>query len=162
MRKNLKKTIKDFATLAIAPLGLILFMAYAYLQFGDPIAFYHTELSWNRVFMPLAALSSLNFYSPFYKILYGGAVILAVALIIYGIKKKLRWSYTAYATVMLATYLSFKNLDSMSRYIASIFPLFISLAYLGKNKFWHEVITVFSLMLLMLLTIMFVNGYWVV
>ena len=43
--------------LAIAPLGLVCYMVYLYHLLGDPLAFSHAQLSWDRVFLnPLKLL----------------------------------------------------------------------------------------------------------
>lgn len=165
LKTNLKKTAKDLATLLIAPAGLLSYMLYLYLRFNDPLAFYHTQTSWKREFTTIFSTLSNSqvYYAPFFKILYLGAVIFAAIVIIYGIISKIRPSYTIYSICMLITYLSFQNLDSIPRYIASIFPLYIFLAKIGsKNKFIDNLITLLFIMLLSLLTIMFVNGYWMI
>jgi hypothetical protein len=46
------RVLADIALpLAIAPLGLVCYMAYLYHLLGDPLAFSHAQLSWDRVFV---------------------------------------------------------------------------------------------------------------
>ena len=64
--------------------------------------------------------------------------------------------------LLLLVYLSSNNLEAVPRQLSVVFPLFIGMALLGKNKLVHHVIVVVSVALLTLLTILSANGYWFV
>jgi hypothetical protein len=50
---------------------------------------------------------------------------------------------------------------SYPRFLAVLFPAFIVLALMGRNRYANQIITWMSLLLLALYTIRFVNWYWV-
>ncbi|HUP27224.1 MAG TPA: hypothetical protein VM409_02230, partial [Chloroflexia bacterium] len=50
---------------------------------------------------------------------------------------------------------------SYPRFLIVLFPVFIVLALMGRNRYAHQIITWVSLLLLALFTIRFANWYWV-
>src|SRR5947208_1195215 len=50
---------------------------------------------------------------------------------------------------------------SYPRFLAVLFPAFMVLALVGRNRYAHQIILWLSLMLLALFTIRFANWYWV-
>ena len=164
----------DAGFLLFPLLGLLVFMGYLQLQFGDPIAFIHSTQYWNRNSMdPLVLVSGAGIAKMIIKalfqpdatvhvfpmnivyVLFSLAAIAAAAASI----KFLRRSYAAYCLVFLFAAMSIGRLDAIMRYIAVIFPLFIVLAIAGRRKEADGAILAFSLLLLALFTVMFVNGY---
>ena len=92
-----------------------------------------------------------------------GSILIALALLVFIIYRKLRISYLLYCGLFMFLYLSSNLLDSMPRYISVLFPLYVELALLSRNnQNWDCLITVFSIMFLTLFTILFTNGYWMV
>jgi hypothetical protein len=55
-RRPLPEAIRANAGLVLAailaPLGLVAYMAFLWLAVGDPLAFLHVQLAWERVFQP--------------------------------------------------------------------------------------------------------------
>jgi hypothetical protein len=162
-RFKIKNIKKDFFCLLLVPLGLLLHMLYLQLKFGDFLAFYHMQKNgWNTYLTsPLTTLRGIGYFNEFYQILYLGAIIVALILIAYGIFAKIPLSYSIYSLILMFAYLSKNNIDSIARYIGVLFPIYISLAIIGtKSKIWDIFLTIFSIMLLALYVIIFVNGYW--
>ena len=50
---------------------------------------------------------------------------------------------------------------SYPRFLIVLFPAFMALALVGRNRYAHQIITWASLLLLALYAIRFVNWYWV-
>jgi len=158
---NKKKIKKDIFYLLLIPAGLLAYMSYLYIKFNDAFAFFHAQTAWNRRFTSIFTTLTNLHYSTFYLIIFVGATILALLLLIYLIDSKVRFSYIIYSALLFFVYLSSGLLESMPRYIGIIFPFYLGLALLAnKNKSWDLFITSFSVMLLTLFTILFVNGYW--
>jgi hypothetical protein len=59
----------------------------------------------------------------------------------------------------LITSVSF--LESVPRYVLTMYPVFILFALLARNRLWAAVITVWSLLFLALFSSVFVRGWWV-
>ncbi len=73
---------------------------------------------------------------------------------------KFRLSYTVYFAFSLLIPISTGTLQAIYRYGLVIFPVFIILAMI-KNETYYQLWMYFSLILLGLLTVMFINGYLV-
>lgn len=52
-------------------------------------------------------------------------------------------------------------IESMPRYVLTMFPIFFLFAFVGANRFWNSFITIWSLFLLALFSGLFVRGWWV-
>jgi len=149
--------------LLLVPLGLLGFMAYCGLRFGDPLAFFHAQAAWaaNAV-TPAGVLAKILLLPPFYRMLYVGLIVFALLLVAVMIGKKLRASAIVYAGLLLVVYLASNALESTPRQLGVVFPLFIGMAFLGKNRLAHHVFVFCSIVLLSLFTILSANGYWFV
>lgn len=69
----------------------------------------------------------------------------------------------SYAVWMLLNWLIFVCggfIISVPRYTLVMFPLYIIFAYLAERRFWHSVITTWSLLFLGFFIIKFVQGHW--
>ncbi len=150
--------------LGIIPLGLLAYMVYLQLTFGDALAFSHATAAWHRTFVPLTVtFKKLNIYEPFYRVLFLGAVVTALALLPVLVWRRVRLSYTVFTAMLVFMYLSSNILDSIPRYLAVLFPLYIGLAHVaGGSARRHDLIALVSVMFLTLSTILFTNGYWLV
>lgn len=73
---------------------------------------------------------------------------------------KLRLSYTVFFALSLLIPITTGTLQAVHRYGLVIFPVFILLALI-KNEMLQQLWIFFSLTLLGILTVMFINGYWV-
>ncbi len=73
---------------------------------------------------------------------------------------KLRLSYTIYFALSLLIPISTGTLQAIHRYGLVIFPVFILLALI-KNETYSQLWMYFSLTLLGVLTVLFINSYWV-
>jgi hypothetical protein len=51
-------------------------------------------------------------------------------------------------------------IESMPRYMLTMFPIFILFALLARHRLWNALITIWSLLFLALFTGLFVRGLW--
>ncbi len=153
----------EASSFLLVPLGLLSFMGYCLVKFGRPLAFLHAHNAWlAEVSSPLETLASINLLPPPYRQIYVGFIVFAVVIFFILILKKLRPSYIVYAGLLLLTLLSAGILESVPRQLSVIFPLFIGMALLGRNKPAHHFFVLASAVLLALFTILSANGYWFV
>jgi len=156
-----KKVKKDMLYLLLIPSGLLSFMAYSYIKFGDFLAYFHSKSAWgNKLTSIFTTLNSVRYYEPFYKLIFIGSLIFALIFIIYLIYYRVRISYIIYSSLFLFAYLSVGILEGIPRYVSILFPLYLGMSLASKNKFLSYFLTLFSIALLTLFTILFVNGFW--
>jgi hypothetical protein len=166
----------------LIPLGLALFALFCYWKFNDPLAFSHEEAYWGRsLTLPWNGLVSaithmsesggaLNFLA-LRTAIDVAADLLALILILLMVVGPWRfkpnyWSYFFYAGI---TYLFFMllpaagdaPLQSTSRYVLALFPIFIILARIGENRMFHISYVAISGALLFFLLTQFLTGHWV-
>ncbi|MEK6823038.1 MAG: mannosyltransferase family protein [Nanoarchaeota archaeon] len=163
IRQALREIRADMLWLALVPMGLVTFMLYTYLRFGDMFAPLNQSALWNQ----RLAFFTTTFTNPaelalplFNRIIFYGAVVVTLLLIILLIIKKVRASYVVYCAWFLWFYVSASILEAMPRYVSVLFPLYIGAALLARDKTWDFFLTSTSVVLLGLFTTLFVNGYW--
>jgi hypothetical protein len=72
----------------------------------------------------------------------------------------LRPSYTVWMAGNWVLITSVGFIISVPRYTIVMFPIFILFAQLAERRFWHSVITVWSLLLLAFFIGEFIQGHW--
>jgi hypothetical protein len=163
--------LTSFALPALSLLGLIGWSAAA---FGTPLGALSAQEAWNRQFSwpwqtiagAFRAVTQMDFKFQIenQSWTYLGALIVAVVLGVLSMRW-LRGSYSIYlwAGIIFPLFSVTPNdpLLSYPRFLTVLFPMFIVLALLGRNRYAHQVILWLSMVLLALFTIRFVNWYWV-
>lgn len=162
------------ASLAVPFAALLSFMGWAWFVFGDPLAPLTAQSGWNRRFSwpwqtiadawNAAVATPLQFQPENQSWTYLGSLVIALVLGVIAI----RWLRGSYAIYLWAGILfplfsgtRINPLLSYPRFLVVLFPMFIVLALVGRNRYAHQIITWASLLLLALYTIRFVNWYWV-
>jgi len=154
---------------ALVPFGLLVYMAILWVLRGDPLYFTHVQVHWNRhLAPPWASLwrSIVMIAHPHNaQAAVGQAVelaftILMLAVLIAGVRL-LRPSFLVYMALSILIPMSTSSLMSMPRFALVLFPLFLVLALWGRRAWVNTAIVAFSLPLLGLFTVLFVNWYWV-
>jgi hypothetical protein len=74
---------------------------------------------------------------------------------------KLRPVYATWLTGNWLLLVCVTFIESMPRYMLTMFPVFFLFAFVSENRFWNAVITVWSLLSLALFSGLFVRGWWV-
>ena len=162
------------ASLAVPFVALLAFMGWAAFIFGDALAPLTAQSGWNRRFSwpwqtiadawGAATSTSLQFQPEKQSWTYFASLLVALVVGVLAIRW-LRGSYTIYLWAGLLFPLfsgtRINPLLSYPRFLAVLFPMFIVLALMGRNRYAHQIITWVSLLLLALYTIRFANWYWV-
>lgn len=154
--------------ISLVPLGLLLFMGYLHLRFGDAWAFYNAALGgWQRynVFVEgLERLNPLSFVAGDYDIVYSlnfaiGVVFLAAVILVWRVVGP---AYAVFSLIAAAIPFS-SGLESLGRYMAVVFPVYVAVARcLVQHPLALRLLAATSAALLGLLSALFANGYWIV
>jgi hypothetical protein len=168
----------------LLPAGLLSFMAYLQVRFGNALLFFRAQAAWNRVLAPPwqgvlddfgRILQPVTGYSAHTQgslqvqsLMNVAFALLFVGLVVFGVKI-LPLSYTAYGGgVLLAILMSPTAgtaqplaLLSIARFEVTLFPPFIVLGLAGRSRSVDRLIIICSVGLLTLFTIVFVRGKWI-
>ena len=161
--------------LYIVPLGLILYMVYLQIYFGDFLYFWHAQgvfgaersggsivllpqVLWRyiKILVSIPATESV-FWSSFFELFFTLFSITALAT---AWLKKIRTSYLLFAipAILLPTLTG--TLSSMPRYVLVAFPLFIVLGTI-KNLYLKIALLLVNVVGLVYFTLLFTSGQWV-
>jgi hypothetical protein len=158
----------DFRTLIVIgliPVGLLLYMIYLGIQFGDPIAFWTTQAAWGFVSIgPLAVIvrdigrvtrGELPYFT-YLNIL----AFLAVLCACISIGRRMGAGYALYALLSVLLPM-FSRTESMIRYILVVFPVFMMAARWGRTAWVDRIWRIVCLPFLALFTALFVKGVFI-
>jgi asparagine N-glycosylation enzyme membrane subunit Stt3 len=167
--KSLARACVDLLPLIFIGIGLAVYMGYLWVLGGDPLAFSHVQIHWNR---HLAApwTSVINSWHQISHAHSGQTIAnqsiqLAFTALMIGVLiggfRKLKPSYIAYMALSIIVPMSTSSLMSMQRFALVLFPMFAILALWGRRPSVNNAIVAFSLPLLGLFTVLFADWYWV-
>lgn len=161
--------------LPLIPVGLLSYMLYLQVKFGDFLYFWHAQpvfgaertgsgivllpqVLW-RYFKILTTVpvASETFWIPALEVT---STIVAILILIIGYFKKIRPSYLIFALLLVLTPTLTGTFSSMPRYVLLAFPIFMVLGML-KSRLVKITLLVFMALLLAVLTVLFTNGHWV-
>ncbi len=179
---QIKKMINaSILAVALIPAGIGLYCLYCYRRWGDPLEFVHAEASWARhlqlpwfgmmqSFMSISEGSILSFQGlrnltdlvPTLFVL----VVLILSIVGPWRLSKERWAYAIYGLIFfvclqLIASTGFYPLASSGRFMLELFPVFIVIAALGKQRWFHLNYMLISAAILFFLTEQFLAGHWV-
>ncbi|HTI14705.1 MAG TPA: mannosyltransferase family protein [Dictyobacter sp.] len=173
------KLTRALLPILLIPAGLAIYAYYCWSQTGNPLYFASIQYHWSREFSwPWAAIWQAFFelfwnqpFGSFFQVhvlLDLSATLGFIVLLIIGYKK-LRFSYTLWATLLMlsilfsSSLLQHDPLISNQRFVLEMFPGFITLAMLSANRpRLHEMIKWAFPILLATLSLLFVMGKWMV
>lgn len=181
-RQYLAKHWRRLLVLACSALGLLAYMVYLYLEFTDPLYFFRVQeqfgagRSSHLVLLPQVIWRYLKIfwtvpldwkYFSYVQefVLSLWALLLLILLTIRTWRRQIKFSagllFFAWPSYLLPTLTG--NFSSMPRYLLPIFPLFIALALdWQKEPLWRRyAYLLIHLILLIINTLLFVQGYWV-
>ncbi len=146
--------------------GGLLFPLYLFWRFGDPLAIINVQKAWQR--QPGAIWDTFlrYLYEPVNAHAYSmsaldlGFTLVALVFLVLGLRK-LSWHYTLFAALVLYASIGTGTLTSLIRHSMGPFPIFMTMAWYGRNRQVYEALTVASLTLLGFLTTLFALWYWV-
>jgi hypothetical protein len=166
----------DGLAIALIPLGLALYSAYCWLQFGDPLAFSHAQTHWGRILawpwvgiwnqmLVIWHAQPASFFQA-HDLVDLAATLGVIALVVLG-WRRLPLSYSLYAVALLATFLLFPlafsdTLEANQRFALEVFPAFMTLGLLARRPATQQAIVILFTGLLALLSLVFITGRWLV
>ncbi|MDO8638693.1 MAG: mannosyltransferase family protein, partial [Candidatus Daviesbacteria bacterium] len=171
MKAPIKKKIIYFL---LGLSGLLGYMIYLGLQFGDPLLFLKAHQEWcgsigqckmTFPFVPLIPQAQLflagwlrpNLSSPFLD--WISSIIFI--LLLWPIFKKLNKTYFIYSAVVILMPLSTGMVVSMIRYVLVAFPAFFVIPQIIKNKWVLFLLALFFFLLQLRFVALFTNRIWV-
>ena len=169
---------RGVAAVALAPLGLLLFLVYLQWHTGDLLAFQHAQAFWPRsfVFPPLALLQGIGYVlnptvAPdlFTYLLSTLNTLIVVGFLAVMVRCWRRWPavYSLYALLTLALALvspliGAAAMQSTGRYAMVIFPVFIALGQFGQRRWLHLLWLGVSTLLFVILVALYTHWFFVV
>lgn len=143
----------DFICLLLIPAGLFIFMAYNYYLTGDPIAFIHVQSNWDRyVSNPI-----YNLYEGLIQFKINAFIALFVLTILTVFYKEIGFSYWLTGIISVGIPLM-TSIAGMHRYTIVIFPMYIILAKLSKNRHFDQFTMIALALLQGCLMVIWANG----
>ena len=154
--------------LLLIPAGLVTYMIYLYFTFGDPLQFVHALELWqkSKVTFPLRTMyryarmlltvspSIVQYWVAFFEIaFFGFGLWLSLKL---WLRKKYSYSLYLLAATLIPSFTG--TLQSVPRYIITVFPLYIFLSGIKKGR---RVYLIVSGVLQLVLLFLFLNSIFV-
>lgn len=173
--KKKKSNVLRSPILYLVPLGLISYMFYLQVQFGDFLYFWHAQPVFGAertggsiIFLPqviwryikiLWTVSPVleSYWISFLELF---TTVLSISLLVIAHTKKVRFSYLIFSWLAIIIPTLTGTLSSMPRYILIIFPIYIVLALQKRRLGKIGLLSLFCL-LLFILTVLFTRGHWV-
>lgn len=183
---QIRKIRFDILSVLLIPGTLIAYACYCYYRFGDFLSFANAQLFWTRrlVFPGYNLWLALNFMhdrsagflsfmslrtlTDFVPDIFAFALLM---LAIFG-PWRLRRDQMVYVLygLLVFTYAQmypiFRTgmppLEALSRYLLEVFPIFIVLAIMGKNRMVHQCYLLISGALFFFLLTQFLTGHWII
>ena len=141
--RNERWTLVDLLPV-LSALGFVFYMLYLQWRFHEPLAFVKVQEAWGQVPGWRAWLKLSWFKSVFSPestpdfvlwICIHAALSLGALALVWPTFKKLGWGYGAFCAVMVGIpTVSTKDFMGMGRYLLSAFPLFLTLAWLLRER----------------------------
>lgn len=140
-----KRVRFDILFLLLIPLGILIFGLYNYHLTGDFFAFANIQSTWKRSASNPISILINGLYKGLFELnmrdLLEASFTIICLIIISIYYKKLDISYLLFAIYSIFIPLS-TGLDSLPRFILPIFPLYILLAQLNKNRYFDQITTI--------------------
>lgn len=161
--------------LYLVPLGLLSYMLYLQLKFGDYLYFWHAqpvfgaERSGSLIVFPFQVVwryfkifisLPLSEYKLWVAMFEFASFLIALTGLVLAHRQKIRPSYLIFSWLAFITPILTGTLSSMPRYILIIFPMYVAFANI-KQIWTKAIILVLFTVLLTISTILFTTGYWV-
>jgi hypothetical protein len=178
---SLRRVDWQVVSLLLVPLGLVAFMVYLGQTVNDPLAFSHHQAGWQKILTwrlwagfleTVRQIALVQPHASFFEAqnllngAIGGLFLLGSVFASrrlpasYGLFLLAFWFVTLSSPAMAGGYPV--PLVSLSRYVVTLFPVFIYMGMLGARRSLHDCYLVLSLGLLSLLTVQFIHGGWIV
>lgn len=122
--------------IGLTPGGLVAYMTFLYVRFGNPLAFVTAQAAWGRRVAPPweSILQSLRSCLPGYAQFYIAIAVIALTLCAAGFFLRLRASLLIFTALTILLALSSNLLESFPRYASSLFALPLAAAVLTDRR----------------------------
>ncbi len=159
----------------LVPLGLISYMIFLQINFGDALMFWHAQSAYGAqrssgaMVFPLVTvlryfkiLFTVDWTSPSFLVAMVEFATLIFSLVVFylAVKRKFRVSYLIFSGLVILLPILSGTLSSFPRYLLPAFIIYPVIAGI-KNKFWQSVIFVISAILLLYFSHRFLSGQWI-
>ncbi|HVU12091.1 MAG TPA: hypothetical protein VHD90_12475 [Phototrophicaceae bacterium] len=154
----------------LIPLGLISFMYYEYVTFGNLLLFFQAQSQWGRLVGGLFASTTQQISRVFSGIVSGQYVSLEQLFNVAGfvlalplslvVWRKLGTTYGLFTLANIVIPVA-TGLTSFARFTSILFPLFIVLALWGKHSAVHQVILTFFCVILGVVIVVYANNIFI-
>ncbi|MBI2442433.1 MAG: hypothetical protein HYV40_00805 [Candidatus Levybacteria bacterium] len=159
----------------MTPLGLIGYMVYNAVKWGDALYFVHAQGNFANsrsvygvILLPQTLVryaKILTSVSPgqfewWIALLEVTAVLFGITMLFVAWKKKVRVSYLVFAVIAFLIPSSTGTFTGMPRYVLVLFPIFIALTLLKNSKIRFALYAVFFVLQILLFTL-FAKGYFI-
>ncbi|OGM30540.1 hypothetical protein A2630_02155 [Candidatus Woesebacteria bacterium RIFCSPHIGHO2_01_FULL_44_10] len=164
------KNKKVFLTIFLAGLGLLAYLAYQQIAFGDFLLFQKSLVGWEqdrvvlipqtiyRYFKIFAAPGSLQAHWVSY---VEFICVFAYFWLSFWVFKKIRKSYGVFMITLMLIVTGLGTFTSVPRYLTSMFPGFLGLSVLFKNRVKFSIVLIIFLILGFIFTAYFSQGVYV-
>jgi len=171
---NLKFRILQVFSIFLTPLGLIFYMRYLAVHWGDPLLFAHVQEHFGaqrtsgkiillyQVFWRYFKMILTTKADPLYFVVWL-ELLTAVgfsALLIWAYFQKIRLSWLLFGILAYLLPTLSGTFSSLPRYVLVIFPGFIGLSLLTEKYRWGKILYLIFAILLLISTAFFTRGYW--
>lgn len=179
--KEKKILVKNFILTSgmlvlVCPLGLLYYMNYLRLKFGDPLLFVHIQANfgagrimnklilihqvfWRYLKMIFTCDRSTPLYFSVWLEFLTGAIFLCLLIFIFF---KMRKSYFIFAFFSFFLPTLNGNFLSLPRFVLTIFPMFIALTlFLEKHPLLEKVYIILAIIFSIACGALFSRGYWI-
>ncbi|HEY8685725.1 MAG TPA: mannosyltransferase family protein [Chloroflexota bacterium] len=167
--------------LALVPMGLVAFMVYLRATVGDAFAFGHYQAAWQKVFTlrlwagTVESIRQILIVQPWASFFEVHNVINLTALVLFLastllVARRLPAAYALYLAAFWCVTLTSPAiangypvpLISMSRYVVTLFPVFMVWGLVGSRGHWHDVYLILATAFLAVFTVQFLIGGWII
>jgi hypothetical protein len=178
---SLRRIDRGAIGLLLPPAGLLAFMLYLQVVVGNALAFTSSQEAWQKIFTPwlwsgflesvrqiLDVQPAASFFEAHNVINAGlGGLFLIWSVLAtrrlaapYGLYLLAFWVATLTSPAMANGYPV--PLISLSRYVVTLFPVFMYAGAIGRNEQFHSAYVILSTGLLAVFTVQFVTGGWII
>ncbi len=165
LRDAVQSDLRTLLVICLIPAGLLAYMVYLGLTFGDPLAFWTTQAAWGfESIGPVAVIvrdmgrvasGELPYFTYLNILAFLGVLGMCIPI-------GRRWGagYTLYVGLSVLIPI-FSRTESMIRYILVLFPVFMLLGRWGRFVWTDRTVRIVGLPFLGLFTALFVKGVFI-
>jgi hypothetical protein len=154
-------------------LGVLAFMGYLGLRFGEPMAYFQVQgLFFNRkmaagAFPSFPGTTLVNYLTSFVTTSPSTESTIEIAILVLFLILTLEaWvrlphMYGVYLLTISLFVLAGGDLNGLPRYSTPVFPIFMTLGLMGQRPWVDRAILILMVLAQGILALMFSNGYWI-